>query len=47
MRDEFLIEIFAYPGDDALLRAESHGGAKSPLPGSRGAVVPERPATLA
>jgi len=36
--------IYAYPGLDALLRAEAAGGAKTPLPGSGGKPVTERPA---
>jgi uncharacterized damage-inducible protein DinB len=36
--------IYAYGSLDALLEGERRGGAKSPLPGSRGAAVTERPA---
>ena len=35
--------IYAYATLDALLEGESRGGAKSTLPGRRGAVVSERP----
>jgi uncharacterized damage-inducible protein DinB len=35
--------IYAYAGLDELLRGEEHGGAKAPLPGSRGKSVTERP----
>lgn len=35
--------IYAYPDLDALLKGENCGGAKSPLPGARGAAVTERP----
>ncbi len=37
--------IYAYPGLEALLQGESSGGAKSPLPGSGGKPVTERPAS--
>jgi uncharacterized damage-inducible protein DinB len=37
--------IYAYPDADALLQGESSGGKKSPLPGSGGKPVTERPAT--
>jgi uncharacterized damage-inducible protein DinB len=37
--------IYAYAGLDALLEGERRGGAKSMLPGPRGAVVTERPDT--
>lgn len=36
--------IYAYASLDALMERESRGGAKSRLPGPRGAVVTERPA---
>jgi uncharacterized damage-inducible protein DinB len=36
--------IYAYPSLDVLLDAEAVGGAKSPLPGSPGRPVTERPA---
>ena len=36
--------IYAYAGVDALLKGEAAGGAKSPLPGSGGKPVTERPA---
>jgi hypothetical protein len=36
--------IYAYASVEALLEAESRGGAKARLPGSRGAAVTERPA---
>jgi hypothetical protein len=36
--------IYAYASVDALLQGEVRGGAKSVLPGSKGAVVTERPA---
>lgn len=35
--------IYAYPGLEALLKGESAGGAKSPLPGAAGKPVTERP----
>ena len=35
--------IYAYPGLDALLNGERRGGAKSPLPGTGGHPVTERP----
>jgi uncharacterized damage-inducible protein DinB len=35
--------IYAYASLDELLTGEEHGGAKAPLPGSRGQVVTERP----
>ena len=35
--------IYAYASLDDLLRGEEHGGAKVPLPGSRGMSVTERP----
>ena len=35
--------IYAYASLDELLRGEEHGGAKAPLPGSRGMSVTERP----
>ena len=35
--------IYAYPDLAALLRGEASGGAKSPLPGSTGKAVTERP----
>ncbi|HEX5017259.1 MAG TPA: DinB family protein [Actinomycetes bacterium] len=35
--------IYAYASLDELLRGEEHGGAKAPLPGSRGSSVTERP----
>jgi len=35
--------IYAYAGVDALLSGESHGGAKSLLPGAAGKIVTERP----
>lgn len=35
--------IYAYSGMDALLEGEAAGGAKTPLPGSRGVSVTERP----
>jgi uncharacterized damage-inducible protein DinB len=35
--------IYAYAGIDALLEGEQAGGAKSPLPGSGGRAVTERP----
>jgi len=37
--------IYAYPGLEALLKGEAAGGAKSPLPGSGGKPVTERPAS--
>ena len=37
--------IYAYPGLEALLQGEAAGGAKSPLPGSGGKPVTERPAS--
>ena len=37
--------IYAYPGLEALLMGEGAGGTKSPLPGSGGKPVTERPAT--
>jgi uncharacterized damage-inducible protein DinB len=36
--------IYAYPSLDALLDGESRGGAKTPLPGTTGVSVTERPA---
>ena len=36
--------IYAYPSVDTLLEGESSGGKKSPLPGSSGKPVTERPA---
>ena len=35
--------IYAYASLDELLGGEEHGGAKAPLPGSRGTSVTERP----
>jgi uncharacterized damage-inducible protein DinB len=35
--------IYAYPSVTALLEGEAHGGTKSPLPGSGGRPVTERP----
>jgi hypothetical protein len=35
--------IYAYSNLQALLEGESHGGAKTPLPGPGGMVVTERP----
>jgi hypothetical protein len=35
--------IYAYSSLQALLEGESHGGAKTPLPGAVGMVVTERP----
>jgi hypothetical protein len=35
--------IYAFASLDELLRSEEHGGAKVPLPGSRGMTVTERP----
>jgi uncharacterized damage-inducible protein DinB len=35
--------IYAYSNLQALLEGESHGGAKTPLPGAGGMVVTERP----
>jgi hypothetical protein len=35
--------IYAYPGVQALLERESHGGAKTPLPGLGAMAVTERP----
>jgi hypothetical protein len=35
--------IYAYPSLPALLEAESHGGAKTPLPGAGEMAVTERP----
>lgn len=35
--------IYAYASLEELLRGEEHGGAKAPLPGSRGMSVTERP----
>jgi len=35
--------IYAYASVDALLRDESQGGGKSPLPGAAGKIVTERP----
>jgi uncharacterized damage-inducible protein DinB len=37
--------IYAYAGLEALLKGEAAGGAKSPLPGSGGKPVTERPAS--
>lgn len=37
--------IYAYPGVEALLEGEIHGGAKSRLPGAGGRAVTERPLT--
>ena len=37
--------IYAYTSLDALLKAEAAGGAKTPLPGSGGKPVTERPAS--
>ena len=37
--------IYAYPGLEPLLKGEAAGGAKSPLPGSGGKPVTERPAS--
>ena len=37
--------IYAYPGLEALVQGEAAGGAKSPLPGSGGKPVTERPAS--
>ena len=34
--------IYAYPSLEALLDGESTGGAKSPLPGTLGAILTER-----
>ena len=35
--------IYAYQDLDALLQGENRGGPKSPLPGTGGRVVTERP----
>jgi uncharacterized damage-inducible protein DinB len=35
--------VYAYPNIEALLQKESTGGAKTPLPGSTGKTVTERP----
>ncbi len=37
--------IYAYPSFEALLKGEAAGGTKSPLPGSAGKPVTERPAS--
>jgi hypothetical protein len=35
--------IYAYPSLQPLLEAESHGGAKTPLPGAGDMALTERP----